>query len=220
MIAALVLRGLVRSVRLEFLPWGKSCMGTVSSPFDTNDLETHRRALLKFAMLQLRNETQAEDCVQEALAAAIQGADRFSGGSSVRTWLIGILKHKILDHFRRASREQAFTVNDEDASLEDFDAMFLPDGHYVDPPAAWANPEQALSQREFFEVLETCMERLPKKTARVFHMREVLGLEVEEICGELTITANNCWVMIYRARMVLRECLSQRWFAAQGGGAA
>jgi RNA polymerase sigma-70 factor (ECF subfamily) len=181
--------------------------------FEICDLEKHRRAMLKFAMLQLRNEAHAEDCVQEALAAAIQSADRFAGDSSVRTWLIGILKHKILDHFRRSSREHALTVSEEEASLEDFDGLFKDDGHYVEPPAPWANPEQALTQSEFFEVLERCLEALPRITARVFTMREVLGVTTEEICSELGITSNNCWVLIYRARMSLRECLEKRWFA-------
>ena len=186
---------------------------TASATLEIRELEMHRRAMLKFAMLQLRNEAYAEDCVQEALAAAIQSAERFAGDSSVRTWLIGILKHKILDHFRRASREQAFTASDEEASFDDFDVLFKDDGHFVEPPAAWANPEQALSQKEFFEVLERCMEALPKVTARVFTMREVLGVSTEEICEQLSISSNNCWVLIYRARMSLRECLEKRWFA-------
>jgi RNA polymerase sigma-70 factor (ECF subfamily) len=186
---------------------------TAAPPVEIRELEKHRRAMLKFAMLQLRNETHAEDCVQEALTAAIQSADRFAGDSSVRTWLIGILKHKILDHFRRASREQPLTVSDEESSLDDFDGLFKEDGHYIEPPAPWANPEQALSQSEFFEVLERCMQALPKVTARVFTMREVMGVTTEEICAELGITSNNCWVLIYRARMSLRECLEKRWFA-------
>jgi RNA polymerase sigma-70 factor (ECF subfamily) len=178
---------------------------------ELRELESHRSALFRFAMTQLRDETHAEDCVQETLSAAIQNAERFAGESSVRTWLIGILKHKILDHFRKASRERTVSLDDE-TSLEDLDALFKEDGHYIEAPAAWANPEQALSQREFFDVLETCMDRLPANTALVFRMREVLGVEVEEICRELSISANNCWVLLYRARMSLRQCLAQRWF--------
>jgi RNA polymerase sigma-70 factor, ECF subfamily len=182
-----------------------------SEVIELAELESHRRALLRYAMAQLRDESHAEDCVQETLEAAIQNADRFGGASAVRTWLIGILKHKILDHFRRASRERPLPVEDE-TNLDDLDVLFKPDGHYVEPPAPWADPEQALTQREFFEVLESCMDRLPKNTALVFRMREVMGVEVEEICKELSITANNCWVLIYRARMALRVCLEQRWF--------
>jgi RNA polymerase sigma-70 factor (ECF subfamily) len=175
------------------------------------ELESHRRALLRYAMAQLRDESHAEDCVQETIEAAIRNAGRFGGNSAVRTWLIGILKHKILDHFRRASRERPLPVEDE-TSLDDLDALFKDDGHYLERPAAWADPEQALTQREFFEVLEACMDKLPKNTALVFKLREIMGIEVEEICKELSITANNCWVLIYRARMALRACLEQRWF--------
>jgi RNA polymerase sigma-70 factor (ECF subfamily) len=188
-----------------------------TAAFEIDDLETHRRAMFKFAMLQLRNETHAEDCVQEALAAAIQSADGFAGGSSVRTWLIGILKHKILDHFRKAGREQLFSTNEDETSLDDFDALFKPDGHFVDPPEEWANPESALSQAEFFEVLERCMQALPQVTARVFTLREVMGVSTQEICAEFGITSGNCWVLIYRARMSLRECLEKRWFKGAKG---
>jgi RNA polymerase sigma-70 factor (ECF subfamily) len=177
------------------------------------ELESHRSALFRFAMIQLRDETHAEDCVQETLAAAVQNVERYAGDSSLRTWLIGILKHKILDHFRKASREPTTALREEETSFDDFDGLFAEDGHFIEAPAAWANPEQALSEREFFEVLEGCMDRLPKNTARVFKMREIMGSDVDEICKELSITANNCWVLIYRARMSLRECLEKHWFA-------
>jgi RNA polymerase sigma-70 factor (ECF subfamily) len=195
-------------------------MSAATAPFQIDDLETHRRAMFKFALLQLRNETHAEDCVQEALTAAIQSASGFAGNSSVRTWLIGILKHKILDHFRKAGREQLFSASEDETSLDDFDALFLPDGHFVDPPTQWANPEHALSQTEFFEVLERCLQALPQVTARVFTLREVMGVSTQEICAEFGITSGNCWVLIYRARMSLRECLEKRWFEAPQGEAA
>jgi RNA polymerase sigma-70 factor, ECF subfamily len=190
--------------------------GPTATTIEVRELESHRQALYKFALLQLRNETHAEDCVQETLMAAIQGAARFSGGSSVRTWLVGILKHKIIDHFRKASREIQLDADAEETSLDDFDALFKEDGHFIDEPCAWANPEDALAQARFFEVLERCMEGLPKNTARVFMLREVMGTDTDEICAELSITANNCWVLLYRARMALRECLQQRWFGAAG----
>ena len=190
-------------------------MATAAAPaVDVRDLESHRQALYKFAMLQLRDESRAEDAVQETLMAAIQGANRFSGGSSVRTWLIGILKHKIIDHFRKASREEPLTTDNEESSVDEFDVLFKDDGHFIDPPAAWTNPEAALDQSEFFEVMERCMQALPKNTARVFMLREIMGTDTDEICKELSITSNNCWVLLYRARMALRECLQQRWFGA------
>ena len=182
-------------------------------PDEALDLEKHRPVLLKFALLQLRSRAQAEDAVQETLMAAIQGAKSFAGKSSVRTWLVGILKHKIIDHIRRVSREQPLDLPDAETSLEDFDALYNEDGHYVTVPVEWGDPEAALSQRKFFETLERCLEGLPKNTARVFMMREVMGIETAEICKELAITATNCWVLLYRARMSLRACLEERWFA-------
>ena len=168
-------------------------------------------------MLQLRNPTAAEDVVQETLLAALQAGASFAGQSSVKTWLVGILKHKIIDLIRKRSREQPLESADDETDIEDLqDAVYRQDGHYRESPADWGNPEAALDQRRFFEVLERCMEGLPKKTARVFLMREVMGLETDEICKELAITASNCWVLLHRARMALRECLEGRWFAAGG----
>ena len=178
------------------------------------EIEKHRPALYKYAMLQLRNESHADDVVQETLMAGLQGAANFTGGSSVRTWLIGILKHKIIDHFRRASRERPMEVSDEEGTFDDFDVLFKADGHFIDEPQAWANPEDALSEKKFFETLERCMQGLPANTARVFMMREVMGHDTDDICAELSITPNNCWVLLYRARMSLRMCLQDRWFGA------
>src|SRR5712692_12058974 len=104
------------------------------------DLEKHRPVLLRFAMLQLRNQAQAEDAVQETLIAAIQGAKNFAGRSSVRTWLVGILKHQIVDLIRRASREQPLDLPGEETSLEDLDVLSKGDGHYASMPAEWGDP--------------------------------------------------------------------------------
>ncbi len=142
---------------------------------DAQDLARHRPQLLKYAMLQLRNTAQAEDAVQETLLAAVRGAQTFAGGSTVRTWLIGILKHKIVDSMRKSGREQS--LDEYETSPDDMDAMFQPDGHYAERPADWGDPEQALSRHRFFEVMEQCMESLPKTTAQAFAMREIMGLE-------------------------------------------
>lgn len=181
------------------------------------ELERYRPQLLKFAMLQLHNRASAEDAVQETLLAAIQSGENFSGQSSVSTWLVGILKHKVIDTIRRQSRERPLELGNDEVSLEDLGALFQDDGHFQDEPADWGNPESALTQRKFYEVLERCLQDLPKNTARVFTMREVTGLDTDEICKELGITSSNCWVLLYRARMRLRTCLEQLWF---GAGAA
>ena len=185
---------------------------------DPLELEKYRPQLVKFAMLQLRNAAAAEDAVQETLVAAIQSAASFAGQSSVKTWLVGILKHKIFDAIRRQSREQPLELSSDETGVDDLQALlFRENGHYQERPANWGDPDAALTQRRFFEVLERCLGDLPRNTARVFTMREVMGLETDEICKELGITPSNCWVLLYRARMALRGCLEQRWF---GIGAA
>ncbi len=184
----------------------------------SRDLDQHRGYLLRVARLQLRDEALAEDVVQETLLAALSGSG-FSGKSSLRTWLTGILKHKIVDAIRRKQREpvvaSAFGDADSELDIEDFDGLFKENGGWETKPAEWGDPDAALSSRQFFDIVDLCLEKLPPNTARVFMMREVMELETDEICKELTITANNLWVILYRARMSLRECLERTWFAGR-----
>ena len=174
-------------------------------------LEALRPYLLRYASLQLRDAAAAEDAVQEALLAALAGEAGFAGRANLRTWVTGILKHKIVDAIRRQAREPRLPDAPEEA-LDDFDALFRRNGHWAERPAGWGDPDGALEQSQFFRALEMCLERLPARTARVFMMREHLGHETAEICKELEITPTHCWVMLYRARMSLRECLQQTWF--------
>jgi len=184
------------------------------------ELDTHRRYLLRVAQLQLRDNDLAEDVVQETLLAALGAQGGFTGKSSVKTWLTGILKHKIVDAIRRKQRQPIFAASfDEECDLDEFDPMFKDNGGWESPPADWGDPENALSRRQFFDMMDFCLEKLPPNTARVFMMREVMELETDEICKELTITANNLWVILYRARMSLRQCLEQNWFSGEGRGA-
>jgi RNA polymerase sigma-70 factor (ECF subfamily) len=183
------------------------------------ETESHRGYLLRIAQLQLRDRDLAEDCVQETLLAALTGQSGFSGKSSLKTWLTGILKHKIVDAIRRKQREPVSAAAfDEEIDLDEFDPLFKRNGGWETPPAEWGDPEGALNRRQFFDIMEFCLEKLPPNTARVFMMREVMELESDEICKELAITANNLWVILYRARMALRQCLEQNWF--EGGARA
>lgn len=175
-------------------------------------LESMRPALLRFAFLQLRNETAAEDAVQEALLAVLEKPDNFAGQSSLRTYVTGILKFKIIDHLRRLKREIALDTSEDESETDLIDNLFKANGHTVNMPNAWGEPESTLQQKDFFRVLEVCLENLPEKTARVFMMREWLELDTEEICKELGLTTSNLWVVLYRARLRLRECLDLNWF--------
>ncbi len=177
-----------------------------------SELAALREPLLRFARMQLRNDSAAEDVVSETLLAILEKPDDFEGRSSLRTYATGILKFKIVDLLRRRGREVQVEAGDDQAMDDALDALFHQSGHWAEPPAPWAHPEQALQQLQFFDVLQACVERLPPKVGRVFMMREWLEQDVDAICSELDITANHCGVLLYRARMALRECLAQRWF--------
>jgi len=175
-------------------------------------LEAMRPQLVRFAQLQLRNEALAEDAVQDALIAVLEKPERFAGQSSLRTYVTGILKFKIIDNLRLATRERQIDTCDDQSEDDAIDALFAADGHTVEQPRQWGNPDGTLEQKDFFRVLEVCLEKLPAQTARIFMMREWLELDTDEICKELAITSANAWVILYRARLRLRECLDLNWF--------
>lgn len=180
-------------------------------------IEPLRRDMLRFATLQLRNAAAAEDMVQDALLAAMNGSERFAGRAALKTWVFSILRNKIIDHFRAAVREvRVLDLQGEDCEAcgDDFDALFRESGHWKpeERPATWSDPDASLEQKQFWAVFDACINRLPERNARIFMMRELLDLETDEICAELGISTGNCWVMLHRARMGLRECLENRWF--------
>ena len=173
-------------------------------------VEAERPYLLRYASLQLRDPHAAEDAVQETLVAALVGEAGFAGRSNLRTWLTGILKHKIVDAIRRSARETTLLAPEPDTA--EFDALFDQTGHWSAMPADWGDPDAALGQKQFFAALEDCLSRLPAKTSQAFMLREHLGLDTGEICKELGVTSTHCWVLLYRARVALRECLETNWF--------
>lgn len=181
---------------------------------NVNDwLNDHGDYLYRFALARLRDPHQAEDAVQETMLAAIK-SNSFEGNSSVRTWLTGILKHKIIDLQRKQIREQPLSdLIDLDASDTSMDDFFDQKGHWLDKPQTLDMPENALEQTQFLSILSSCMDKLPSKLAAIFMMRDVHEVDNENICKELEISATNAWVMLYRARMGLRKCLEINWIA-------
>jgi RNA polymerase sigma-70 factor (ECF subfamily) len=177
-----------------------------------SQLAEHRGYLLRYARLQLRSDAWAEDAVSETMLAALSKPQSFGNRSQLKTWLVGILKHKVIDILRQRQREVCLADDESDGSEELEALMFQADGHFAARPADWGDPEQELSSRQFFAVLEACAEKLPAAMGRVFLMREWLELSVEEICKELQLTPTNLYVQLHRARLRLRECLELNWF--------
>jgi RNA polymerase sigma-70 factor (ECF subfamily) len=179
-------------------------------------LVAQRGYLMRFARLQLRNEAWAEDAVSETLLAALAKPQAFEGRSQLKTWLVGILKHKIIDSLRVRKREVVLDSGCDEDSFDPLEHMaFKADGHFAQRPSDWGNPEQDLNTRQFMTVLDACTEKLPPMQARLFLMREWLELSSDEICKELGLTATNLYVQLHRARLRLRECLELNWFGAR-----
>lgn len=184
---------------------------------DPEFLAATRRDMIRFAHLQLRDAAQAEDVVQEALAAAFAGAREFAGQAALKTWIFAILKNKIVDLLRQQARTtNVSALSAEEESLDQtFDTLFKANAHWTPTarPTDWGNPEESLRQQDFWEVFEACLDRLPANTARVFMMREFLEFDTAEVCDTLSISISNCNVILHRARNGLRRCLEQSWFA-------
>lgn len=180
---------------------------------NVNDwLNEHGDYLYRFALARLRDPHQAEDVVQETFLAAVK-SNSFVAQSSPRTWLTGILKHKIIDLIRKSTRETVASdlMSEQDANMDEF---FDATGHWAEVPQAWDVPENALEQKQFLAVLQSCLDKIPNKLATLFLMRDVHETDNEEICKELNITTTNAWVMLYRARMGIRKCLEINWIGS------
>ena len=188
--------------------------GTLSDP--ERWVELYGDYLFKYALMRLRDAARAEDAVQETFLAALKGSKTFAGRSAEKGWLVGILKNKISDHYRKASRETSFT--DMEFYSDEEGDRFVPDGMFKDGwihelgPQEWTSPGASLDSEVFWKTFQDCSSKLPKNVSAVFSLREVDGLECKEICALLNISENNLWVMLHRARMALRECLAMNWF--------
>jgi RNA polymerase sigma-70 factor (ECF subfamily) len=182
-------------------------------------LNEHGDYLYRFALVRLRDTHLAEDAVQETLLAALKNTSGFSGKSSARTWLTGILKHKIIDLIRRTQKEQPLYDDDpsEEITEAGMDEFFDDTGHWAEKPSSLGDPARLMEQQQFWHILQSCLDRLPKKLARLFMLREIEEEDNETICKELEITATNAWVMLYRSRMGLRKCVEMHWAEEKGG---
>lgn len=176
----------------------------------------HGDALYRYAYYRVYDRAAAEDLVQETLLAAWRARNRFRGESQLRTWLIGILKRKLIDFLRTRGREQPLgdIAEDDDA----VDRLFRndPGQHWRTSPAAWPDPDAALERSDFWQVFYDCLETLPARQARLFALSEMDGLSGDELCKVAQASPSNVWVMLHRARLRLRQCLEMNWFDGQG----
>lgn len=182
-------------------------------------LEDLRRQMLKFAVLQLDNEAQAEDAVQEALMGALKNVTSFERKAALKTWVFAILKHKITDLLRYRQRWVDVEKQSDSADDEALPSVFDTRGfwHQEDRPNRWAQPVEAIDDTYFWRVFEACLDDLPPAQGRVFMMREFIELDSEEICQSVDISTSNLHVLLHRARLRLRRCLEKHWFCEEVG---
>ncbi|MFN8059158.1 MAG: sigma-70 family RNA polymerase sigma factor [Vicinamibacterales bacterium] len=174
-------------------------------------MDTHGDVLFRYALVRVRDESVAEELVQDTFVAALQAQDTFAERSSPRTWLVGILKHKIMDHFRRVSRDRPSVTPEADRDRQLFETGTRNWDHDIGPADWGSDPELAVQREQFWRVLQRCLGELPPRLSMAFTMREVDGLETGELCKVLDVTTTNLWVMLHRARAHLRLCLENHW---------
>ncbi len=166
--------------------------------------------LYTYAYRRIQDGAVAEDLVQETFLAALGARAKFQGRSSEKTWLTSILKHKLLDHYRKQYREVPH--DDIELKADELDNLFDEKGHWKVGPAKWvANPLKQLEQKHFMEALGHCLKTPPKRLSEAFTLRELDGMSTKEICKVLNVSETNLWVMLHRARIYIRDCIERTW---------
>lgn len=166
--------------------------------------------LYSFAFFRLQDDILAQDLVQETLVAALKAKDNFKGTASEKTWMTGIMKHKIIDAIRKKYREIA--VEDKVADFRARENTSEEKGMLKAGPADWAsNPEQLLNQKDFLAVVTVCLKELPDRPRKALSMRELDGETTSAICKVLNISSTNAWVILHRARVLMRKCIEAKW---------
>ncbi|HEU0200754.1 MAG TPA: sigma-70 family RNA polymerase sigma factor [Burkholderiaceae bacterium] len=186
----------------------------MSQPFDAKVLQEHTQALYAVALRKVRDPMLAEDLVQETFVAALGAAgERFAGRSSVRTWLVGILKHKIVDAFRESAKapvsfDEALHSDVHDPLNYDDDAPAA--AHTTtEPHGIDMGPEATIARKRFLEACQAQLELLPRQGAQAFLLSDVLGHETQEVCKRLGMTSSNLWTTLHRTRRSLRGALAE-----------
>jgi RNA polymerase sigma-70 factor (ECF subfamily) len=184
--------------------------GAIAADF-AEQMAALRPMLVNLARRTVRNEAWAEDAVSETLIAALERPEAFEGRAKARTWVVGILKHKLIDQVRRHTRECQLDAHGDDEE-PDFDAVTSAAGH--DEPAPWGDPLATLARRQFTHHVDSALAKLPAKQSRAFLLYECMERETHEVCRELDVTPNHLGVILHRARNRLREVMAPQWRGA------
>lgn len=181
-------------------------------------VDRHGDALFAYAMLQLSSHEEARERVQETFLAALQAQSTFRGESTERTWLMGILKHKIIDQFRKRKRDSSMIGSE--AGEQAMKNIFSKKGYWKhEHKRSWKDHLDSQSEyAEFLTALELCLSKLPDQMCEAFSLREIQGLNADRICEILGVSATNLWTLLHRARALLRDCLDRNWFGQQKRG--
>ncbi len=172
-------------------------------------VDEHAGYLFRYAIPRVRDHHAAEEIVQETFLAAMKALESFRWKSSPRTWLIGILRHKIMDLFRRIDRKKE--TESLDVSDPTIDAWFDSKGRWIKAPED-LDPVALQERADFWVIFEGCLETLPELQAEAFSLRVMDDVESTEVCKVLSISSTNLWVLLHRARARLRACLETKWF--------
>jgi RNA polymerase sigma-70 factor, ECF subfamily len=179
-------------------------------------VKEHGDIMFRYAYVRLKSHAVAEDIVQETFLAAMKAKERYAGRSSERSWLMGILRHKLIDHLRKSARE----VKMEDLEPEGFENTLLYKEAGIphwQPPKWHFNPRKVFEQKEFWEVFSSCLAKLDDRMSAAFTMKELEGMSTEDVCKELGVEPTYLWVILYRARKGLKECLERNWLKRNTG---
>ena len=173
-------------------------------------IDSYADYLFNYTVVRVNNNEIAKDLVQEAFFAGLKSAKNFKGEASERTWLVSILKRKIIDYYRKINSKKGKS----EVRMNFYDGGEN-EGNWLEErvPQSWDNEsEKNIESEELGKALENCIDKLPEKYAMVFKMKTIQGFDTEDICKELDITASNLWVIIHRARTQLRKCMEDNWF--------
>lgn len=203
------------------------CQSNAADAQDKEPVSSHRcdpttwvdqygDSLFRYALSWVRDSQIAEDLVQETFLAALGSQANFGGESTERTWLFGILKHKIIDHYRAAKRQNTICKLSDTRSDDPCRGEELESGGECVPadPAidAWRiNPGICSQQKAFWDVLQQCLSKVSPRLGTAFALKEIEQLDTREICAALNVSEGNLWVMLHRARTYLRQCLEMNW---------